>query len=97
LDLLARRGCDEDGHHSNHSKEPTMTIEAHTIGGVEFELVRVKSPVPYWRVKTIENDHLFEAGCFPKNRSRPALLEELEYAFKRAGSTAEFRRRLSLP
>jgi hypothetical protein len=74
--------------------------EFHTIGDVAVELVRrdsPRSPRPHWVVRTVENDYTFEAGCFPHNKTRKALLEELEYAFQRAGSNTEFRRRMSLP
>lgn len=69
-----------------------------TVGGVEFELVRTRGPGGlYWRVRTIENDFLFEGGCFPDNRSRPRLLASLEDCFRRAKTEEEFRRRLDLP
>jgi hypothetical protein len=69
----------------------------HTVGEVEFELVRRATPLLHWVVRTVENDYTFEAGCFPRNKSRPALLAELEYGFERARTVQEWRRRLALP
>lgn len=71
--------------------------EFHTIGNVEVELVRRTAPLPHWVVRTVENDYTFEAGCFPHNKSRNKLLEELQYSHQRAGTDIEFRRRMALP
>lgn len=67
-----------------------------TVAGIEFECVRVEKPIKHWCLKIVETGYQFEAGCFPKNKSRPALIAEVEYAFERAKTVEEFRRRLGL-
>ncbi|MBI6727126.1 hypothetical protein YA0089_26290 [Pseudomonas viridiflava] len=69
---------------------------AFTVGGIDFECVRELTPIPHWRLKIVETGYVFEAGCFPKNKSKPALKGEVEYAFERAKTVEEFRRRLAI-
>lgn len=56
-----------------------------TIGGVEFEALRISNPAPHWRVKVVKTGYVFEAGVFPSTKSLDYLWQYVEDAARRRG------------
>ena len=56
-----------------------------TIGGIEFEAVRFKTPIPHWRLK-LPNGTILEAGAGGfDTSSRPKLWDSVQYMLDRLG------------
>lgn len=55
-----------------------------TIGGVEFEAVRMDKPIKHWRARVVATGYLFAAGCF-KSASRPQLFESIAESARHCG------------
>ena len=62
-----------------------MDMNKRTIAGIEFEAVRMTSPVPHWRVKVCKTGYIYETGIF-SSESRPKLWESMEYMVSRIGA-----------
>tara|TARA_B100002049_G_C16078524_1_gene376155 strand:+ start:129 stop:350 length:222 start_codon:yes stop_codon:yes gene_type:complete len=55
------------------------------IGGIKFEAIRQKRPIPHWRLK-LPNGEILAAGAGGfDTSSRPKLWESVEYMLKRLG------------
>ncbi len=60
------------------------TTDRRTIGGIEFEAVRMDRPILHWRARIVSTGHLYEAGVF-KSESRPRLWASIEDTARRVG------------
>jgi hypothetical protein len=81
------------------SNNTNPTDNRFTVGDVEFEAIRYRSPLPHWRPKVIETGEILEDGVFD-GTTRPNLKESINYFYQRickGHDNAELRRNLNIP